>query len=228
MTRRRRAALLLGLAVVLGALAGSDVARREAALRAQLGPVVPVVVAGRALRAGHRVRAADLALRRIPARYVVAGAARAPVELVGGRLAAAVPAGGVVTAEHLAVPGGTAPALRPGERAADVVAAGARDAVVAGARVDVLVTRDRGEGGTGGAELALQDVEVLAARPAPPGDGPRGSGSGPLVSATLRVTVRQAVFLAAAGAFAREIRLLARAPGDRRRAPATVVGTDLG
>jgi pilus assembly protein CpaB len=226
-TRRRRAALLLGLAVVLGALAGSDVARREASLRAQLGPVVPVVVARRGLVAGRHVRPADLALRRIPARYVVAGAARAPAELVGGRLVAAVPAGGVVTAEHLAVPGGAGPVLRPGERAADVVAAGARDAVVAGARVDVLVTRDRAEAGTGGAELALQDVEVLAARPAPAADGPRGGGSGPLVAATLRVTVRQAVFLAAAGSFAREIRLLARAPGDRRHAPATAVGTDL-
>ena len=38
-----------------------------------------------------------------------------------------------------------------------------------------------------------------------------------MVAATLRVTVRQAVYLAAAGSFAREIRLLARAPGDRRR-----------
>jgi pilus assembly protein CpaB len=226
-TRRRRAALLLGLAVVLGALAGSDVARREAALRAQLGPVVPVVVARRALGAGRRVKAADLAVRHIPARYVVTGAARAPAALLGGRLAAAVPEGGVVTAEHLAVPGGAAPALRPGERAADVVATGASDAVVAGARVDVLVTRDRGDAAAGGAELALQDVEVLAARPAPPGEGPRGGASGPLVAATLRVTVRQAVFLAAAGAFAREIRLLARAAGDRARVPATAVGTDL-
>jgi pilus assembly protein CpaB len=229
-TRRRRAALLLGLAVVLGALAASDVGRREAALRAQLGPVVPVVVARRPLASGRSVRAADLAIRRIPARYVAAGAAAAPAELIGGRLSAPVPAGGLVTREHLAVPA-TGPALlRSGERAADIVASGAPDAVLAGARVDVLVTRERGESGGAGTELALQDVEVLAARPVSP-DGiptrPRAGVAGPLVAATLRVTVRQAVFLAAAGAFAREVRLLARAPGDRRRAPATAVGTDL-
>jgi pilus assembly protein CpaB len=47
------------------------------------------------------------------------------------------------------------------------------------------------------------------------------------VAATLRVTVRQAVYLAAAQAFAREIRLLARAPGDHRIARRTVVGADL-
>jgi pilus assembly protein CpaB len=63
---------------------------------------------------------------------------------------------------------------------------------------------------------------VLAAQPAPAEDAP-----GPHVSATLRVTVQQAVYLAAAGAFAREVRLLARAPGDRRRAAATVVGDEL-
>ena len=42
--------------------------------------------------------------------------------------------------------------------------------------------------------------------------------------ATLRVTVRQAVYLTAAQNFAREIRLLARAPGDRRRQGGTSVG----
>jgi pilus assembly protein CpaB len=37
------------------------------------------------------------------------------------------------------------------------------------------------------------------------------------VAASLRVNVRQAVFLAASQSFAREVRLLARAPGDDRR-----------
>jgi pilus assembly protein CpaB len=230
-SRRRRAALLLGLALVLGALAGSDVARREAALRAEVGPAMPVVVARRPLVAGRRVRAEDLAVRRIPARYVVAGTAAAPELLIGGRLAAPVPAGGAVTPEHLAVPGG-ASVLRPGQRAAEVVAAAGwvgMESVVPGARVDVLITRDRADAAAdgGGAELALQDVEVLAARPARDDGGSGRTPSGPLVAATLRVGVRQAVFLAAAQSFAREIRLLARAPGDRSRAGATVVGPDL-
>jgi pilus assembly protein CpaB len=230
-SRRRRAALLLGLALVLGALAGSDVARREAAIRAQLGPPVPVVVAGRALAGGRRLARADLAVRRIPARWVLPGALAAADALVGRRLAVAVPAGGLVTADGLALaPGAASPSLRPGERAADVVAAGPPGEVVPGARVDVLVTRDGdATGAAGGAELALQDVEVLAAHRASVAETPRGSGaSGQLVAATLRVGVRQAVLLAAAQSFAREIRLLVRAPGDRRHGGGVRVGADLG
>lgn len=224
MTRRRRAALLLGLALVLGTLAASDVARREAAVREQLGPAVPVVVARRALLAGRRVRAADLAVRRVPARWVLPGAVAAPEDLVGRRLAAPVPEGGAVTPFGLAASASPGAVLRAGERAAEVVASGRLADVVPGARVDVLVTRDAGSDGGGGAELALQDVEVLAARSVP--DDGRDE-AGPRVAATLRVTVRQAVFLAAAQSFAREIRLLVRAPGDRRRTRGARVGADL-
>jgi len=218
MSRRRRAALLAGLALVLGALAASDVARREAALSAQLGPLVDVVVARRPLAAGRRLAARDLAVRRVPERFAPAAAGPAvPELLLGERLAVPVPAGAHVAPHQLAsaAPG---PAVRRGERAAEVLAVASAGAIVAGARVDVLVTRERGEGGPGTTELALEDVEVLAARAARAGDG-----AGPRVAATLRVTVRQAVFLAAAGAFAREIRLLARASGDRGRAGPAVV-----
>jgi pilus assembly protein CpaB len=107
--------------------------------------------------------------------------------------------------------------VRRGERATELVAVGSPEWVVPGARVDVLVTRERGDGGAGGAELALEDVEVLDARPA----GPQTEAGGTeRVAATLRVGVRQAVYLASAQAFAREIRLLPRAPGDRARVAA--------
>ncbi len=230
MTRRRRAALLLGLAVVLGVLAGSDVARREAAVRAQLGPAVPIVVAGRPLAGGHRLRPGDLATRRIPARWVLPGAVDGPAGLIGRRLTAAVPAGAAVSPYDIATaPQAAGAVLRPGERAADVVAAGPPAEVVPGAHVDVLVTRDgEATGAAGGAELALQDVEVLAAHGVAAEALPRASeASGPLVAATLRVGVRQAVFLAAAQSFAREIRLLVRAPGDRRHGAPARVGGDL-
>jgi len=46
-------------------------------------------------------------------------------------------------------------------------------------------------------------------------DADAASGS---ATATLRVTLKQAVYLTAAQNFAREVRLLPRAPGDRRRA----------
>jgi pilus assembly protein CpaB len=223
-SRRRRAALLLGLALVLGAFAASDVARREAALRAQLGPLVDVVVARRPLAAGRRVQARDLAVRRVPERFAPAGGPAVPELLLGQRLAVPVPAGAQLTEHQLARPAAAAgPELRRGERAVEVVAAGSPALVVAGARIDVLVTRERGDGGPGSTELALEDVDVLAARRATATEG-----GGARVAATLRVTVRQAVYLTAAAAFAREIRLLTRAPGDRRRTGAAIVGDALG
>ena len=102
MSRRRRAAVLLGLALVLGGLAASDVARRESAVRAQLGPAVQVVVARADLRAGRPVAAADLALRQVPARYAPVGAAVLPETLIGQRLAAPVARGGYLGAALIA------------------------------------------------------------------------------------------------------------------------------
>jgi len=222
-SRRRRAALLLGLALVLGALAASDVSRREAALREELAPLLDVLVARRPLDAGRRLSRADLAVRRVPARFAPAGGAVAPEVMLGQRLAVPVVEGGHVGPLLLERPQPLgAMAVGRDERAAEIVAAAAPGTVVAGARVDVVVTRERTDGGAGGTQLALQDVEVLAVRPAPAAEGARGPGARQ-VSATLRVTLRQAVYLAAAGTFARELRLLARAPGDRRRAPPLVM-----
>ena len=214
MSRRRRAALLLGLALVLGALAAADIGRREAALRAQVGPAVDVLVARTALAAGRRLEAGDIAVRRVPERF--ASTVAVPELLVGRRLAVDVPAGAPLD-QHLLERAEIAagPALRRGERAAEVVARASPELVVAGVRVDVVVTGERRT------ELALEDVEVLAARPA------RG-GEGPQVAATLRVTVPQAVYLAGASAYATTIRLLVRAPGDRRVTGRMLVGKELG
>jgi pilus assembly protein CpaB len=83
--------------------------------------------------------------------------------------------------------------------------------------VDVLVTREgSGDERGGSTTLALEDVEVLAAGPAPQTGAANDSGL-PRVSLELRVSVRQAVYLAAAQSFARELRVLPRAAGDRRR-----------
>lgn len=205
MTRRRRAALLLGLAIILGALAASDVARREAALRELVGAPVELLVARAPLAAGREIEPADLAVRKVPERFALEGAPALPELLVGQRLAVAVPAG-VPLGRHLL------------ERAADVIARGSPELVVAGARVDVIVARERAT------ELALEDVEVLAAQPIPAGER---QAPGPQVLATLRVTVPQAVYLAAAGTYAAEIRLLVRAPGDRLPTGRPVVGQDL-
>jgi pilus assembly protein CpaB len=223
-TRRRRALLLLGLALALGGLAAADVSRRERALRAQLGPATEIVVARRALAAGHVVRLEDLGVRRLPSRYAPAGEPAFAGALAGERLAVPVPAGGAVTPELLArAPRTPEASVARGQRAIEVVATGAPQAVVAGTRVDVVVTSDRRGGAAGASRLALENVEVLAARAAAAADDTKA----PRVTATLRVTPAQAVYLAAAQTFARDVRLLVRAPGDRRRVGAVTVGDGL-
>lgn len=227
MSRRRRAVVLLGLALVLGGLAASDVSRRESALQRRLGPVVPAVVARRNLDPGTRLTGAQLGVRRVPARFAPAGAFPSPSALVGLRTAVAVGAGEYLAPGDVSE-GGSGPALRPGERVADVVAVGSPDAVVPGGRVDVVVTREGRDGGPGRTDLALEDVEVLSAAPAEEGAGD-DAARGPRVAAALRVTVRQAVYLAAAQSFARELRLLPRASEDRERGQAGLsVGQGLG
>ncbi len=218
MTRRRRALLLAGLALLLGGLAAADVANREAALRERIGRPVAVVVAARDVAPGTLLRPGDLALRTLPARYAPGFAFVRAGELAGRRVAVALPRGSVITRPMVAVeesarqaPG---PDLRDGERVAELVAHGSADLVLPGGRVDVLVTRERADG-AGATTLALEDAEVLAASPAPAGED-RDDGAG-RVRVSLRVTVRQAVALAAAQNFAREIRVLARGPGDRGR-----------
>jgi pilus assembly protein CpaB len=217
-TRRRRAAALLGLALLLGALAASDVAGREAALRRQLGPTVPVVVVRAPLRAGERIARASLAVREVPERYAPPAALHDPAGAVGQHAAVAIAERTDLVASLLALPEAgpepRGPVLRRGERALDLVAVGAADAVVAGAHVDVLVTYDGRAGAPGPTRLALTDVEVLAARPPPSVAGdPESAGGLPRLLATLRVTVRQAVALTAAAAAARQVRLLPRPGG---------------
>jgi pilus assembly protein CpaB len=219
-SRRRRAAVLIGLAIVLGALAASDVAGREQALRREIGSPVPVLVARTALRPGARLDAAALAVRRVPARYAPAGAYRSPDEVAGLRAAVAIPAGAdldpALVDDGTRAGGGPAgPVLRTGERVAQVLATGSPRTVTAGTRVDVLVTREATGGGGGATTLALEDVEVLSAAAAPAAAS--NDSELPRVSVELRVSVRQAVYLAAAQAFARELRVLPRAAGDRRR-----------
>jgi hypothetical protein len=94
------------------------------------------------------------------------------------------------------------------------VAGAGLEGAEAGARVDVLVTPEGGQG-AGRTFVALEDAELLALRPA---DGEAGAGrAGGGVLATLRVTAHQAVYLTAVSGSAREVRLLVRPPGDRRR-----------
>jgi pilus assembly protein CpaB len=228
MSRRGRAIVLGALAILLGALAASDVAGREARLQRRLGHPVEVVVARTDLRAGSVLTPRLLALRRVPARYAPAAGFSSAREVSGLRVAVAVPAGTDLLPALLdggagGSPRDTLPAVRPGQRIAEIVARGSADLIAPGSRVDVLVTTETADG-EGRTTLALQDAEVLSAAPAPAAAG--HDEDAPRVALALRVTLRQAVTLAAAQNFARELRVLPRAVGDRGRlSPGWSVGS---
>jgi pilus assembly protein CpaB len=222
--RRRRGLLLLSLAVASGGLAASQVRERERSVDARVGPLVPVVVAQRDIEPDEALRPGDMAVRRLPARYVPPDALGGPGPLAGARAAVPVAAGSYITAGLLE--GASAPGegpLRPGERALELGVSGGSALAMAGpgSRVDVLVSTQTHDGG-GRTFVALEDVVLLGLRPASgvdAGADPAAAAEAPTATAlaTLRVTARQAVYLTAADSFAHEIRLLTRPPGDRRR-----------
>jgi pilus assembly protein CpaB len=220
--------VLLSLALASGGLAASQVRERERRVEAKVGPLVPVVVAAREIAPDEPLRRADLAVERVPARFVPPDAVGAPVRLAGARTAVPVAAGAYVTAGLLegatSEPGG---ALRPGERALEVAVGGGSALAGAGpgSRVDVLVSTQPHEG-AGRTFVALEDVELLELRAtAADGLAPEEASEQPTATAlaTLRLSLRQAVYLAAAESFAREVRLVVRPPGDRRRVGAVGV-----
>jgi Flp pilus assembly protein CpaB len=216
--RRRRGVLLLLVAALAGSMAAQRVRREERAVQSQVGSPVAVVIARASIAARTRIGpqqvAERLAVARVPARYVPPGAIRDPLRLVGATAAVDIPRGGYVTKAALEPARDPRSQLRAGERAIDVeVSGGARLAALGGpgARVDVVVTTEP-RNGAPRAFVAADGAEMLALR--------RGDGGHAI--ATLRVPVRQAVFLTAATSFGRDARLLVRSPGDR--APAGRIG----
>ena len=216
--RRRRGVLLLLIAALAGSMAASRIRREERAIQSQVGPLVPVVVARAPIaahsRIGPRQVTERLVVARIPRRFVPPGAIADPLKVVGATSAVAIPRGGYVTQAALTPARDPRTALLPGERAIDVeVSGGVRLAALGGpgARVDVVVTTEPRDGDPR-AFVAADGAELLSLR--------RGDGGHAI--ATLRVPVKQAVFLTAATSFGRDARLLVRSPGDR--APAGRIG----
>jgi pilus assembly protein CpaB len=222
--------LLLSVALASGGLAASQVHERERRAAREFGPSVEVLVAARDLRAGARVTPDAIGVRRVPTRFVPADAFAsgpgAAAGLVGARVAVPVAAGSYLNAGLFdgGEGGGGAEVGRRGEREVTVGVAGggAVGDLVPGARVDVLVSTETGPAG-GRTTMALAGAELLRIGEAPGAgySGPDDSGgpvSGPIALATLRVSLREAIYLTAADNFATEIRLLPRPPGDPSRA----------
>ena len=216
--RRRRGVRLLLVAALAGSMAAQRVRREERAIQSQIGAPVPVVIARAAIPARTRIGPQQiqngLAVVRVPRRFAPPGAIRDPLKVVGATTAVDLPRGGYLTRSALAGARDPRSLLRAGERAIDVeVSGGARLAALGGpgARVDVVVTTEP-RNGTPRAFVAADGAELLSLR--------RSDGGNAV--ATLRVPVKQAVFLTAATSFGRDARLLVRSPGDR--APAGRIG----
>ena len=234
--RRRRAIVVLALALVCGGLAASDVERRARRADERVGPLVPVAVARADVKAGTRltpaVAASAFTVRQAPARFVPPDSLPSPTEAAGGTLAVPVAAGSYLTGAMLARRRtGDPGAASSGERLVELNVMAGPDVLAAGpdARVDVLLTTG-GDGGHGRSYLALEDVELAAVR-AGGGEGTgHGASDGAAARANavagLRVGVRQAVFLTAAESFARELRLLLRPPSEQKHSGQAVVITD--
>lgn len=233
MGRRARGLALLGAAAACAGLAASSVSRYTNDVRAQVGPLVPVVVARAELQRGTPITpdtaARAFEVRRIPARYAPPRALSSITPATGFRLTVALQPGDYLTDAALRSDSGRSG--RAGAavgRTVEIAVAGAGSlagALEPGTRVDVLITGDRG-GGPGRTYLALQDAELLAFNGSA---GTAGAGEAPSATAALRVSLRQAVLLTAAQNFARELRLVPRPEGDRRRlGPVAISAADLG
>jgi pilus assembly protein CpaB len=227
--RRRRALVMLSLALASGGLAASQVRGRVREVERRVGPSVPVVVAAHELRPNARLRRRDLTVKEVPEAFAPRDSLASVAEAVGSRASVRLAAGSYLTAGQLGGGGERrrGGGLRGGERAVELAVAGGEALSGTGgpgSRVDVLVSSESRDG-AGRTFLALEDVELLSLRPggpggaaeAPSGEGEAGAAASATATATLRVTLRQAVYLTAAQNFAREVRLLPRPAGDGRR-----------
>jgi pilus assembly protein CpaB len=216
--RRARGAALLGAAAACAGLAASSVSRYTNDVRAQVGPLTSVVVARTDLEAGTAITAQaaarSLEVRRVPVRYAPSRALTSISDAVGYRLVGILNRGDYVTGGSLVGGERHRPAADSSGRIVEVAVAGAgflAESLQPGTRVDVLITTEGGAG-RGRTYLALQDAEVVGFSASSGASSEAGRAT-----AALRVSLRQAVLLTAAQNFARELRLVPRARGDRRR-----------
>lgn len=218
MSRRRRALLLGGIALLFGALAASDVSEREAEIEGRVGSPVKVVVAIGAIERGRPIEAAMLALREVPAKFAPEQSFADAGRLIGARAAVAIPAGADLQPALLegADSGADGALLAAGanERLSRIIAVGDAGEIAPGSRIDLLITRDRLDG-SATTRVALRDAEVVdAAQASAVSEG--ASAGLPRVALALRVTLEQAVLLAEAQTAARELRALPRPPAATR------------
>lgn len=215
MSRRARAVAFVLLALVAAGAAAAIAEGYGSSVARGYGPLRPVVVATTRIRAGAAIGpetvAGDLTVRRVPARFVPAGALATPAEAVGLSPSAVLPVGAYVLAAQLEAPKRHSSASRElgGDRRPIELTVSGADALLAagpgpvGARVDVVVTTEPTGPGPGHTYVAAADVPLLGLSPEPGGVGPGGTAV-----ATLALRTGQALRLIQAESFARRVTLL--------------------
>jgi len=214
MSRRGRAVAFLLLALATAAIAAAIANGYGSSLAQGYGSLRPVVVLAADLPSDEPIgprEVAALEVRRVPVRFVPAGALASPGEALGLAPKAALPAGSYLLASLLRRPGNDGVAsvgLGGGRRPVEIAVSGAGALLAAGpasagARVDVVVTEEPSGSGPGRTHVAAAAVPLIALGPGPDGPGPGG-----LAGATLGLTRRQALRLIAAQNFARQVTLL--------------------
>jgi len=214
MRRRRRAAAFFVLALLAAAVAAAIADGYGSRVARGYGPLRPVVVLTRSLRPGGPLGpdelSAALEVRRVPARFVPAGALVSPQEALGLAPVSPLPAGSYLLAAHLRPPRPHRPRVPAlGDRRPVEISVSGADALLAvsapasGTKVDVVVTTEPSGAGPGRTYVAAAGVPLLALGPGADGPGPGGASA-----ATLALTRRQALRLIAAESFARKLTLL--------------------
>lgn len=213
MSRRRRSLVFLLLALLAAGGAAAIADGYGTSVARGYGPLRPVVVLNADLRPGTRIGAreadAALSIRRVPERFVPAGALASPLQALGLVPKLRLAAGSYLLGFHLDRP---REARRPpgelsgGRRPVEVSVSGsgallAAEASGAVAKVDVVVTTEPTGPGPGRTYLAATSVPLLAIRHG--AEGPGGAAA-----ATLGLTRRQALRLIAAESFARKVTVL--------------------
>ena len=213
MVRRAMRRPLLWFVVAAGLVAVATlVAMRSATAAAGGGKVVVarvVVPAGTLLDEDTASR--SLALASVPDGIGLRGLVTSASGAVGRRTVAPLGPGEPVTEAVLGGSPGVGPApLAPGERAVPVpmrAAGGPVSAPAPGSRVDVIASD--GEGPAGRTHVIVADAEVMAVTPGTPGDAVDSGGG-----VVLRLSAPDALAVARALDFAREVRVIARPAGE--------------
>ena len=134
MSRRARVVAFLGLSAASAGLAASLVTGYARDVRAQVGPLVPVIVALKQLPRGKILTpenaSAYIGERQVPKRFAPPDSPGSASEAVGLRTVATIPAGSYVGMAQLAAPAGGRPSgssreLGDGRRLIEVAVSGA-------------------------------------------------------------------------------------------------------